>query len=48
MADLPARARLLRGVQPGAPFVVIADAGHWVQYEQAEAFNQALLEALGA
>jgi 2-hydroxy-6-oxonona-2,4-dienedioate hydrolase len=48
MADLPARARLLRGVQPGAPFVVIADAGHWVQYEQAHAFNQALLEALGA
>jgi 2-hydroxy-6-oxonona-2,4-dienedioate hydrolase len=46
MADLPARARLLRGIQPGAPFLVIADAGHWVQYEEAEAFNQALLEVL--
>jgi 2-hydroxy-6-oxonona-2,4-dienedioate hydrolase len=48
MADLPARARLLRGIQPSAPFVVIADAGHWVQYEQAEAFNETLLEVLAA
>jgi 2-hydroxy-6-oxonona-2,4-dienedioate hydrolase len=46
MADLPARARLLRGIQPRAPFIVIADAGHWVQYEAAEAFNQALLATL--
>jgi 2-hydroxy-6-oxonona-2,4-dienedioate hydrolase len=46
MEDLPARARLLRGIQPQAPFIVIADAGHWVQYEAAEAFNQALLATL--
>ena len=46
MDDLPARARLLRGIQPGAPFVVIADAGHWVQYEAAAAFNAALGELL--
>jgi pimeloyl-ACP methyl ester carboxylesterase len=46
MADLPARARLLRGIQPQAPFVVIGDAGHWVQYETPEAFNAALLEVL--
>jgi 2-hydroxy-6-oxonona-2,4-dienedioate hydrolase len=48
MEDLPARARLLRGIQPSAPFVVIADAGHWVQYEAAEAFNEILLELLAA
>jgi pimeloyl-ACP methyl ester carboxylesterase len=46
MEDLPARARLLRGIQPQAPFVVIGDAGHWVQYEAPEAFNAALLEVL--
>jgi pimeloyl-ACP methyl ester carboxylesterase len=47
MDDLPARARLLRGIQPAAPFIVIADAGHWVQYEQAAAFDAALLALLG-
>jgi 2-hydroxy-6-oxonona-2,4-dienedioate hydrolase len=45
MDDLPARARLLRRVQPAAPFLVIADAGHWVQYEAAASFDAAL-EAL--
>ncbi len=48
MEDLPARARLLRGIQPSAPFLVIADAGHWVQYEAADAFDQALLAVLAA
>jgi pimeloyl-ACP methyl ester carboxylesterase len=48
MEDLPARARLLRGIQPRAPFIVIADAGHWVQYEAADAFNEILLEVLAA
>ncbi|HZS85033.1 MAG TPA: alpha/beta fold hydrolase [Stellaceae bacterium] len=47
MADLAARARLLRAVQPGAPFLVIAGAGHWVQYEAADAFDAALLQLLG-
>jgi 2-hydroxy-6-oxonona-2,4-dienedioate hydrolase len=46
MHDLPARARLLRSIQPGAPFLVIAGAGHWVQYEAAEAFDAALLSVL--
>jgi pimeloyl-ACP methyl ester carboxylesterase len=46
MDDLPARARLIRGVQPDAPFIIIAEAGHWVQFEAAEAFNAALLELL--
>ena len=48
MEDLPARARLLRGIQPQAPFIVFADAGHWVQYEAPDAFNVALLEVLAA
>jgi pimeloyl-ACP methyl ester carboxylesterase len=48
MDDLPARARLLRSFQPTAPFLVIAEAGHWVQYEAADAFNAALAELLKA
>jgi pimeloyl-ACP methyl ester carboxylesterase len=48
MDDLPARARLLRGIQPEAPFIVIAGAGHWVQYEAAAAFNATLLELVRA
>jgi pimeloyl-ACP methyl ester carboxylesterase len=48
MDDLPARARLLRGIQPAAPFIVIAGAGHWVQYEAPSAFNATLLELVGA
>jgi 2-hydroxy-6-oxonona-2,4-dienedioate hydrolase len=46
MHDLPARARLLRGIQADAPFIVIADAGHWVQYEAAAAFDEALAAVL--
>jgi pimeloyl-ACP methyl ester carboxylesterase len=46
MDDLPARARLLRNVQPDAPFLVIADGGHWVQYEVPAAFDAALLALL--
>jgi pimeloyl-ACP methyl ester carboxylesterase len=46
MHDLPARARLLRGIQADAPFLVIADAGHWVQYEAAAAFDEALVAVL--
>jgi pimeloyl-ACP methyl ester carboxylesterase len=33
---------LLRGAHPGAQLKIIEDAGHWVQYEQAAAFNTAL------
>ena len=39
---------ILRRVDPSASFQVIADAGHWVMYEQAEAFNAALLYAIGS
>jgi 2-hydroxy-6-oxonona-2,4-dienedioate hydrolase len=31
---------------PDAGFHVVADAGHWVQYEAAEAFNRILVDAL--
>ena len=42
------RIDLIRSIQPIAPFVVIPGAGHWVQYEAAEAFNQALREVIEA
>jgi pimeloyl-ACP methyl ester carboxylesterase len=32
----------LRQFQPGAPFELVAGAGHWVQYEAAETFNPLL------
>jgi pimeloyl-ACP methyl ester carboxylesterase len=43
-----ARGELLRQIQPAAAFEVIAGAGHWVQYEAAEAFNAVLLRLLAA
>jgi 2-hydroxy-6-oxonona-2,4-dienedioate hydrolase len=36
------RGHVLRRIQPGARFEVIAGAGHWVQYEAAEQFNPLL------
>ena len=44
--DVAQRGVLLRSIQPDAWFRVIEDAGHWVQYERADAFNQALLQCL--
>ncbi len=41
------RCRTLRAVQPGARFEVIPGAGHWVQYEAADQFNQLLAGILG-
>jgi pimeloyl-ACP methyl ester carboxylesterase len=41
------RERLLRSIQPGARFHVVAGAGHWVQYEAAAEFNRVLLDWLG-
>jgi 2-hydroxy-6-oxonona-2,4-dienedioate hydrolase len=41
---LDERAGVLRSVQPGARFEVIAGAGHWVQYEAADRFNSLLAE----
>ena len=38
------RARILRGVQPGARFAVVPGAGHWVQYEAADRFNALIAE----
>ena len=37
---------LLRGTFPDAQLKIVEDAGHWVQYEQAAAFNAALRELL--
>lgn len=39
---LDARRELLRAIDPEAEFVVVPNAGHWVQYEAAAAFNAAL------
>jgi len=43
-SHLEERARVVRSFQPGARFEVIAGAGHWVQYEAADRFNQVLAE----
>jgi len=40
------RADLLRSVQPDAPFEVVPNSGHWVQYETPEAFQETLLGIL--
>lgn len=45
---LDERRELLRQLRPHAPFEVIADAGHWVQYEAADQFNAALIGILGS
>jgi pimeloyl-ACP methyl ester carboxylesterase len=41
---LDERARVLRGIQPGARFEIIPGAGHWVAYEAANRFNPLLAE----
>jgi 2-hydroxy-6-oxonona-2,4-dienedioate hydrolase len=38
------RRRILQGVQPGARFTVVPGAGHWVQFEAADAFNRIITE----
>ena len=43
---LAERARILRGVQPGARFNVVSGAGHWVQFEAADRFNALLAELI--
>lgn len=40
------RGELFRQYQPGAPFIIIEDAGHWVMYERPDEFNTALLSIL--
>ena len=41
---LDERAQTLRGVQPGARFAVVPGAGHWVQFEAADRFNEIIAE----
>jgi len=43
-SHLDERAQVLRSFQPGARFEVIPGAGHWVQYEAADRFNEVLAE----
>ena len=38
------RRRILQGVQPGARFTIVPGAGHWVQFEEADAFNRIITE----
>jgi pimeloyl-ACP methyl ester carboxylesterase len=38
----------IRAIHPGAPFVAIPDAGHWVAYEAPNAFAAALRGMLTA
>jgi pimeloyl-ACP methyl ester carboxylesterase len=35
---------LLRNIQPGARFAVVPGAGHWVQFEAADRFNELMIE----
>jgi 2-hydroxy-6-oxonona-2,4-dienedioate hydrolase len=42
------RARILRSIQPEAPFATVPGAGHWVQFEAAEQFNPLLAEFAAA
>jgi pimeloyl-ACP methyl ester carboxylesterase len=43
-----ARREVLRAVRPEIDFRIIPDAGHWVMYEAADAFNAMLAEMLAA
>ena len=46
--DPAAQEKVLRSIQPHMDFQVIANAGHWVMYEQPEAFNRVLSRMLSA
>jgi pimeloyl-ACP methyl ester carboxylesterase len=43
---LPVLKELLKRVDPASQFVVVENAGHWVQYEAAETVNRTLLRIL--
>ena len=38
------RKRILQSIQPGARFTVVPGAGHWVQFEEADAFNRIITD----
>lgn len=44
---LDSRRDVLREADPHSEFVIVPDAGHWVSYEAAPAFNAALARMLG-
>jgi len=41
------RIALMRRTHPGLECRIVADAGHWVMYEQADAFNATLIDLIG-
>jgi pimeloyl-ACP methyl ester carboxylesterase len=41
------RKRILQSIQPGARFTIVPGAGHWVQFEEADAFNRIITEYVG-
>ena len=43
---LPLLREMLHGVDPASEFVVVENAGHWVQYEAADVVNEKLLTLL--
>lgn len=46
--DFDVRRAWLAERDPDAPFILIPDAGHWVQYEAPDAFNRKLIECLSS
>ena len=42
------RRRILRETQPAARFTVVPGAGHWVQFEAADRFNEVIAEYAGS
>jgi 2-hydroxy-6-oxonona-2,4-dienedioate hydrolase len=45
--SVQARADACRAIRPDMRITIVPDAGHWVQYEQADAINRLLLEFHG-
>jgi pimeloyl-ACP methyl ester carboxylesterase len=43
---LPVLKELLKRVDPASQFVVVENAGHWVQYEAADVVNKTLVKIL--
>lgn len=46
--DVDSRQHALQSVKPDLIWKLIPDAGHWVMYEQADAYNAALVDVLAA
>lgn len=42
--DLEARRNIFQYARPGVRFELVADVGHWLQYEMPELFNERCIE----